>query len=280
MLGNDELVNSKYAKSRLWFSDLKVKGGMSVYQDMKKKSFVIQDIDPQDDPNISEGTTFLIGLYIEPTQYGDNRITQDGWVRLEFADDNDQTLLDVNGNPMAVQIDYKAGDKQRKELYLGECQAKAFTDVHLRIETNFPNEELLSIGANSCVLIQSVGKDYGVGKALLAFMAFTGYQIKMNNKYYGYNSLNLSRALVFDEPEIDVNNDVMYFGDNTYLSVKTADTQQPLKQTERLPRTFSLKVYHSQFSRASQLDFWLIQTLMMAFICKAEQTENLCLRLL
>lgn len=30
MLGNDELVNSKYAKSRLWFSDLKVKGGMSV----------------------------------------------------------------------------------------------------------------------------------------------------------------------------------------------------------------------------------------------------------
>lgn len=222
MLGNDELVNSKYAKSRLWFSDLKVKGGMSVYQDMKKKSFVIQDIDPQDDPNISGGTTFLIGLYIEPTQYGDNRITQDGWVRLEFADDNDQPLLDVNGNPMTVQIDYKAGDKQRKELYLGECQAKAFTDVHLRIETNFPNEELLSIGANSCVLIQSVGKDYGVGKALLAFMAFTGYQVKMNNKYYGYNSLNLARTLIFPEPETEINNNVTYMGDNTYFSVKTA----------------------------------------------------------
>ena len=286
MLGNDELVNSKYAKSRLWFSDLKVKGGMSVYQDMKKKSFVIQDIDPQDDPNISGGTTFLIGLYIEPTQYGDNRITQDGWVRLEFADDNDQTLLDVNGNPMAVQIDYKAGDKQRKEVYLGECQAKAFTDVHLRIETNFPNEELLSIGANSCVLIQSVGKDYGVGKALLAFMAFTGYQIKMNNKYYGYNSLNLSRALVFydpdivvnndvmdfgdniyyfynslnlsrdlvfDEPEIDVNNDVMYFGDNTYLSVKTAakvsisNNQLVVKDNGKDLPVFSLFKKYSRF---------------------------------
>lgn len=138
--------------------------------------------------------------------------------------------------------------------------------------------------------------------------------------------------------------DVMYFGDNTYLSVKTAakvsisnnqlvvkdngkdlpvfslfkkysrfdthvlkgknykatvkitDKQNsfvvalmkytgteavaPSPETERLPRTFSLKVYHSQFNRASQLDFWLIQTLMMAFICKAEQTENLCLRLL
>lgn len=38
--------------------------------------------------------------------------------------------------------------------------------------------------------------------------------------------------------------------------------------------------FEVNFSRASQLDFWLIQTLMMAFICKAEQTENLCLRLL
>ena len=113
-------------------------------------------------------------------------------------------------------------DEQRKELYLGECQAKAYTDVHLRIETNFPNEELLSIGANSCVLIQSVGKDYGVGKALLAFMAFTGYQVKMNNKYYGYNSLNLARTLIFPEPETEINNDVTYMGDNTYLSVKTA----------------------------------------------------------
>lgn len=154
---------------------------------------------------------------------------------------------------MAVQIDYKAGDKQRKELYLGECQAKAFTDVHLRIETNFPNEELLSIGANSCVLIQSVGKDYGVGKALLAFMAFTGYQIKMNNKYYGYNSLNLSRALVFDEPEIDVNNDVMYFGDNTYLSVKTAakvsisNNQLVVKDNGKDLPVFSLFKKYSRF---------------------------------
>ena len=62
-----------------------------------------------------------------------------------------------------------------------------------------------------CV-IQSVGKDYGVGKALLAFMAFTGYQVKMNNKYYGYNSLNLARTLIFPEPETEINNDVTYMG--------------------------------------------------------------------
>lgn len=102
-------------------------------------------------------------------------------------------------------------------------------------------------------MIQSVGKDYGVGKALLAFMAFTGYQIKMNNKYYGYNSLNLSRALVFDEPEIDVNNDVMYFGDNTYLSVKTAakvsisNNQLVVKDNGKDLPVFSLFKKYSRF---------------------------------
>lgn len=75
------------------------------------------------------------------------------------------------------------------------------------------------------VLTRKNSNDYGtigVGKALLAFMAFTGYQVKMNNKYYGYNSLNLARTLIFPEPETEINNDVTYMGDNTYLSVKTA----------------------------------------------------------
>lgn len=62
----------------------------------------------------------------------------------------------------------------------------------------------------------------------------------------------------------------------TYIS----ENQQKLGVEVVQKGTFLSDRHHSQFSRASQLDFWLIQTLMMAFICKAEQTENLCLRLL
>ena len=57
-LGEDELINSKNTKERLYFGDLKVQGGQAVYQDLNTKSFVIQDISTTDDPNISGGTTF------------------------------------------------------------------------------------------------------------------------------------------------------------------------------------------------------------------------------
>lgn len=65
--------------------------------------------------------------------------------------------------------------------------------------------------------------------------------------------MNLSRALVFDEPEIDVNNDVMYFGDNTYLSVKTAakvsisNNQLVVKDNGKDLPVFSLFKKYSRF---------------------------------
>lgn len=72
---------------------------------------------------------------------------------------------------------------------------------------------------------------------------------------------------------------------DVYLPIEINDAAQipwvPAGADEQWIKDYlDKKVYHSQFSRASQLDFWLIQTLMMTFICKAEQTENLCLRLL
>lgn len=68
--------------------------------------------------------------------------------------------------------------------------------------------------------------------------------------------------------------------DGSLTEVPNSRYSTTIEANRKIAKTFSLKVYHSQFSRASQLDFWLIQILMMAFICKAEQTENLCLRLL
>lgn len=220
-LGSDEIINSKYNKSKLYFSDTRVKGGSSVYVNLQNKSFVIQDVDPQDDPNISGGTTFIVGLYYEPNQDNENEITQDGNIKLGLFDNNDDYILDTSGNPMIVQIDYKAGDIAKPELYLGECQVKAYTEVHLKIELDFPNEELITVGANTQLCLQAISKDESSGLALLSFMAFTGYRIGFDTKYYGFNSLNLARALVFNEPEIEVSNDTMDVGDNVYINVKT-----------------------------------------------------------
>lgn len=202
-LGNDQLLTSKYPNAKLYFSDTRVKGGMFVYPDMNTKSFVIQDTDPTDDPNVSGGTTFLIALYYEPTKGVDNRVSQDGKVDLEFVDDNDNHILDIDGNPMGVQISYKAGETLRPELYIGECRATAFTRVHLKVKLDFPTEEFISVSANTQLCIQSISKEESSGLALLSFMAYTGYNISFDNRYYGYNSMNLARLLVFNKSEVE-----------------------------------------------------------------------------
>lgn len=220
-VGNDQVLNSKYGKSKLYFGDIRVKGGTFVYQDLNTKSFVIQDTDPQDDPNVSGGTTFIIGLYYEPDPSYENTLTQDGSIELELVDGNDIPIIDVNGNPMGNKIDYKAGDKIGKEIYFGEVQAKAYTEVHLKIKMDFATEEMISVGSNTCILLQSTSKKESGGLALLSFMAYTGYRLEFDTKYYGFNSLNLSRTLVFPEPETLIDNDFFNLGQNLYLDVAT-----------------------------------------------------------
>lgn len=218
-LGNDELLNSKYQRAKLYFSDTKVKGDSFVYFDADTKSYIIQDVDPQDDPNVSGGTTFIIALYYEPNPDIENVLTQDGAIELEFVDDADNPILDVNGKPMGSKIDYKAGDLIKPELYIGECQAKAFTRVHLKIKMNFANEEIISVGANTQLCIQAINKNESSGLALLSFIAFTGYRLSFDTKYYGYNSLNMSQYLIFNQAETDIPaNTIMNLGNNTYLN--------------------------------------------------------------
>ena len=219
-LGNDQLINSKYGRAKLYFGDIRVKGGSFVYTNMQDKSFVVDDVDPQDDPNISGGTTFIAAIYYEPNLRTDNTVSQDGFIRLELVDDTDTPLTDNNGQPMAAQIDYKAGDTIKPELYIGEFQAKAFTNVHLRIELGFPNDEVIPVGANTQICLQAISKDESSGLALLSFMAFTGFRIGFDTVYYGFNSLNLAQFLLFQEAETEMTGE-LELGDNTFLNLAT-----------------------------------------------------------
>lgn len=218
-LGQNELLNSKFQKSKLYFGDYKVKGGSHIYPNMKNKSFVLQDIDPQDDPNISGGTTFFIAIYYEPNLDLGNKVSQDGTVDVDLVDDNDNPIMDVNGDPMGVRIDYKTGDIGRSELYVGECQIKGYTEVHPKIKLNFVNEEIISVGSNTQICIQSISKDESGGPALDSFMLYTGYRFSTNIRYYGLNSMNLARALIFPETETDTGeNNMIDFGNNLYFN--------------------------------------------------------------
>lgn len=161
-----------------------------------------------------------VHIGINSIEFKKATVTQDGAIRLELVDDTDTPITGNDGNPIAVQIDYKAGDTIKPEFYVGEFQAKAFTRVHLKIEPVFANEEVIPVGANTQICLQSITKDESSGLALLSFMAFTGYKIGFDTLYYGFNSLNLARFLVFDQPQETVSGE-MPLGDNTFINFAT-----------------------------------------------------------
>lgn len=219
-LGFDELVNSKYPNARLYFGDLRVPGGAAIHPDMQTKSFVIQDADPNDDPNVSGGTLVALCAYLAPADGMEDALTQDGAVRLEWVDDKGDVLTDVNGDPVAVQSDYKSGDKQRPELLVGVVRAKASTRVHLRISTTFAGEEILSAGSATAVCVQAFAKDSTGGRALDEFEIHTGAAVRFSKRYYGENSMNLAQVLTFAEPVRDIQPTRMEFGDGMALDIK------------------------------------------------------------
>lgn len=220
MLGSDQMYNSKYSKSAFYFNDIKHDGGSFVYVDKNDKTFVIQEID-QGDPNITGGTNFLVGLSYVPSRNNANTITQDGYFRIEFADKNGDLLNDIYGNPMATEIHYKAGQKERKQLYLGIINAKAYEEIRPRFDSNFTNEEIISIGAETAIVIQPITKDFTSGIALLNFIAYTGYKVNLDNRYYGVNNVNFARTVIFDQVEQEMDASENYLGNNLWLDFRS-----------------------------------------------------------
>lgn len=220
MLGYDRLFNSKYDNAKFWFGDIKHGGGMFVHVNSEDSTFVIQEIDGKD-PNVTGGTLFLLGLSYCPSKTSAGTVTQDGYFRIEFTDKNGNLLYDVDGNPMATEIHYLAGQEERKQLYMGLIKATAYTEIRPRFVTNFVNEEVLSVGAETAIVIQPLTESFSSGLPLLNFIAYTGYSVNVVKKQYGMNSMNLAQYLSVDEPVTEINPQFQYMGDSVWFSNKS-----------------------------------------------------------
>ena len=215
-LGTDRLYNSKYDNEKIFFGDVKHKGGSFVHFNNQDGSIILQEIDGKD-PLVTGGTLFLLGLYYEPNMLDPSTLNQDGYFRIELVDQNGDILIDVDGNPMGAEIHYLQGQKERNELYLGFIKATTYTEVRARFVNSFTSQEVLTVGANTAIVAQPIGDDYASGLPILNFMAYTGIRLNMNKKYYGYNSLNLARYLVFDEPLSVLTPQTTSLGENSYI---------------------------------------------------------------
>ncbi|MGL5692422.1 MAG: hypothetical protein ACRDD8_16685, partial [Bacteroidales bacterium] len=182
---------------KIWFDELRVGNGNTfVYPNMSDKSFVIQDVDPNDDPNVTGGTLFLIAFDFQPKE---NEIAlSDGYLEIKAVDTSTgDYMLDVEGNPIQSRIDYKNGDTIKSEFLFGVLKATASTNCAFEVGGNLGNEIVVS--TNSCIMIQSILHNEVDGLAYLAFCNYTGYRWTNTNRYYGNGIVWFGSALQQDE---------------------------------------------------------------------------------
>ena len=106
VLGNDQLINSKFGRSKLYFGDIRVKGGSSVYEDKDTKSYVVQDTDPQDDPNKTQGDIKFLADGIVTINYQAQCYNEQGTINhVEFWLEKVSDSSEVAGSHYATTIE-------------------------------------------------------------------------------------------------------------------------------------------------------------------------------
>lgn len=73
------------------------------------------DISDTDDPSVTGGTSFLVAMGYKPNKTVRSTITQNGYLRAELTDNTGAPILDLYGNPIAMQNDYNDGDTEVKD---------------------------------------------------------------------------------------------------------------------------------------------------------------------
>lgn len=106
VLGSDQLINSKFGRSKLYFGDIRVKGGSSVYEDKDTKSYVVQDTDPQDDPNKTQGDIKFLADGIVTINYQAQCYNEQGTINnVEFWLEKVSDSSEVAGSHYATTIE-------------------------------------------------------------------------------------------------------------------------------------------------------------------------------
>lgn len=178
----------------LFFDDELTHGGAYLEVDRIHKAYGIQETDDKD-PNITGGSSFNIVAVAAMSGVAPS----DGKVRL-WIQALDQLrkpkgiLTDENGNPMAVEKHYKAGDTLDRLVIDRFVNAKALTYFRVMVDNGFDDPLLLEdrTEGNTCLLIQESTKKSRTGEGGLQFQLDSGIALKSTRHYFGTGVITTS----------------------------------------------------------------------------------------
>lgn len=191
-LGFEEPINTNFHDQRPYFTPRYSHMQRYVGVDVQDKGFTVQDGSMQD-PLISGGSTFHMGMWFEPTQKA--VATADGFLELKVIDLTTKTyVVQPDGNVAAVRIEYKAGDVLKPELLLCTVTVKGQQKIAFEIDASFQGQ-IITASPFTAIYIQQVDNAAGTGLAEMFFAQHIGYTIRSADRYYGYNLMNFAAAL-------------------------------------------------------------------------------------
>lgn len=178
----------------LFFDDELTHGGAYLEVDRIQKAYGIQETDDKD-PNITGGSSFNVAAVAAMSGVAPS----DGKVRL-WIQALDQLrkpkgiLTDENGNPMAVEKHYKAGDKLDRLVIDRFVNAKAMTYFRVMVDNGFDDPLLLEdrTEGNTCLLIQESTEKSRTGEGGLQFQLDSGISLKSTRHYFGTGVITTS----------------------------------------------------------------------------------------
>lgn len=190
----------------IWFDDIIVPAGAYIETKMAEKSYGIQEADELD-PNVSGGTDYLIAARVHMK----GNAPSAGFVRLYLYNSSIDPfnptgyLLDVEGQPMAVERHYKTTEELGVLDIIGIVNAKGLQEFTVHVVDSFTDDviELTDRGEGaSGIMIQAVTSEEKTGLALLQFENDTNQNIEFNGHYLGPARMNLGFIAARPDPVV------------------------------------------------------------------------------
>lgn len=190
----------------LWFDDVVVPTGAYLSSNMATKTYSIEEADELD-PNVSGGTDYLIAYRVHMKGVAPT----DGFVRIYLYNTNVNPfqskgiLEDKNGNLMAVERHYKAGEELGLLDIISVVNAKGSQPFTCHIVDNFGGDLVMLTDrteGSTGLLIQALTKDSKTGNALQQFELDTAQNIEFSSHYLGMDRMVLGYAVARDETPI------------------------------------------------------------------------------
>ncbi|MGL5773722.1 MAG: hypothetical protein ACRCYB_00040, partial [Aeromonas veronii] len=191
----------------LWFEDIVYSSPTYIQLDRNKKLVGIQEYDGLD-PNVTGGQDYLIAFRVNMK----GTAPEDGVVKV-YLNEYDELERDVgvlvnsNGQPMAAERSYKAGDKLGALDVVGVVKATALRYFSCNVEDTFNDAYITLTDSTEGVtglMVQALTVGEKTGPALLQFEADTNQDISFSAHYLGPERVDFTWLIRSNEAPVNI----------------------------------------------------------------------------